>query len=162
MREGAIAALLVLAMLAGAGAGYLVGASVPGSQSGKNMPTTSMSTSATCTIPDEGQVLLQVMNGTSGKPIGSAPVMGQLLLLGCSPNTYTAADLDTAMTNATGFVSFEGELGEYHLYFPTLGNYFVDVSMNPGETACVTLTIPNGETDITYSGHPGSSCQPGL
>ena len=147
------AVLLVVAIIAGVGAGYLVGVSVSGSQNVRN-------TSTTCTILVEGQVLLQVMNSTSGKPIARAPVYAQFVSQGCSPNTYTAVDLNTALTNATGFVTFSGEVGEYHLNLHTFGNYFVDVSTNPSETACVTLNIPSGETRIAYSGFLESSCSP--
>jgi hypothetical protein len=122
--------------------------------------TTSSTTSTICSIPDEGQVLLQVLNGTSGKPIASAPVYAQFVSQGCSPNAYTAVDLNTTLTNATGFATFSGEVGEYHLNLQTFGNYFVDVSTNPGEITCVTLSIPSGETYIGYSGFLESSCSP--
>ena len=162
MKNEVIASLLVLTVLAGAGMGYLMGTDLSASHNGGTTGPTSPNVSVTCTVPDEGELLLQVMNSTSGEPIASAPVQGQLVLPACSPSTYTAVELNTALTNATGFVVFGGELGEYHLYFPSFGNYFVDVSMNPGQTACVTLSIPSGETNITYSGMPGSSCQFGL
>ena len=144
--------VMVLAFLVGLGSSTILVKN--GSASG----TTSTSTS--CMIPDEGQVLLQVTNSTSGKPIARAPVYAQFVSQGCSPNTFTTVNLNTTLTNATGFVTFSGEVGEYHLNLHTFGNYFVDVLTNPGETACVTLGIPSGETSIAYSGFPESSCSP--
>ena len=148
MKRGTIVAtmiiVLVLAFLAGL--------------SSSTVLLKSSSISTMCTIPDEGAVVLQVLNSTTGKPIAFAPVFAQFVSEACSQNSYTAFDLNTTMTNATGYAVFAGELGEYHLNLHTLGNYFVDVS-NPGETACVTLSIPSGETQITYSGYLESSCQ---
>jgi hypothetical protein len=156
MRNETVAVIMVIVIVSAFLAGF--GSSTVLLKSGGASETTS--TSTTCTIPDEGQVLLQVMNDTSGKPIASAPVYAQFVSQGCSPNSYTAVDLNTTLTNATGFVTFSGEVGEYHLNLHTFGNYFVDVSTNPGETACVTLGIPGGETHISYSGYLESSCSP--
>jgi len=162
MRNGVIASVIVAVLLVGAGAGFLAGSSVAGNRAGKSSSTTSANSSITCSVPDEGQVLLHIMNSTSGKPVASAPVQGKLLLEACTPNAYTEVDLNPVLTNATGFVTFSGELGEYWLHFPTFGNHFVGVSMNPAETAFVTLYVPGGETNITYSGFLGSSCPAGL
>jgi hypothetical protein len=156
MRNETVAVIMVIVIVSAFLAG--LGSSAILSKNGSATGTTT--TSTTCVIPDEGQVLLQVMNSTSGRPIADAPVYAQFLSQGCSPNTYTVVDLSTTLTNATGFVTFSGEVGEFHLNLHTFGNYFVDVSTNPGETACVTLGIPNGTTNIAYSGFLESSCSP--
>jgi len=92
------------------------------------------------------------LNSTSGKPISSASVYGEVDFTDCSQH-YTSATLDTAVTNATGFVSFGSEIGTYYLTVqaPRLTNYFVDVTAHPEQTACVTLYIPSGQFTVNYS-----------
>lgn len=141
-----VAALLVVAILAGAGAGYLVGVGV----SGESTSTTSTGTSTTCIIEAEGEVLLQVLNDTSGKPIASIPVQAQFQAPPCPPNPHTTTTLNETFTNSTGFVTFGGEVGEYHLRINNYA-YSVVVSTLPERTTCVTFSIPSGETIIKYS-----------
>jgi len=151
MRNESVVALVVVAILAGAVAGYVVGANVSESETSKSTSTTSTSTQTTCIIPAEGEVLLQVLNSTSGKPILSVPVQGQLTPIPCGSNSQTTIPLNTTLTNGTGYAEFGPELGEYHLTLHALGNYFVDASTLPERTTCVTLGIPSGETVIEYS-----------
>jgi len=147
MRNGVVASLLVAALLAGAGAGYLVGQSVS-----VNRPfSTTSSASTNCEIPAEGEVILQVLNSTSGKPISSAPIQGQIVPVPCGSTPQATITLNTTLTNDTGFAVFGDELGEYHLTLYSYGNYFVDASTLPERTTCVSLSIPSGETVITYS-----------
>ncbi len=134
--------VVVLAFLAG-----LVSSTLLLQRNGTST-TSSSSVPTLCTVAAEGQLILQVLNSTNGKPVAFAPVYGQFIS-GCS---YIPINLNGTSTNATGFVTFGGEVGEYHLNLHTLGNYFVYASTNPGETTCVTLSIPSRETHITYGG----------
>ena len=152
MKNGAVAALLVVAILAGAAVGHFVGVSTSETQSGESTTTTSTTTSTQCQVSAEGAVLLQVVNSTSGKPIPSVPVQAQVTPFYCNSTPPTTISLNTTLTNGTGFAGFGDELGEYHLTLYSLGNYFVYASTLPEQTTCVTLSIPSGETVIKYSG----------
>jgi hypothetical protein len=139
-------AVIVLAFLAGLGSSTVL---LSSSGSG----TASSSTASTqCATAAAGGVRLQVLNNTSGKPIASASVSGEVDFPDCS-HYYTSATLDTAATNATGFVSFGSEIGTYYLtvQVPRSTNYFVDVTARPEQTTCVTLYVPSGEFTVRYS-----------
>ena len=184
MRNEVVAAFVILLVIASAGVGYFIGSSsqrvtasvstttltattLPASSCGPfgcDISTTTFksgqttNTSTTCVILAEGEVLLQVLNSTTGRPISSVPVQGQLTPVPCGSNPQTIIPLNTVLTNGTGYAVFGPELGEYHLTLYTLGNYFVDVSTLPEKTTCVTLSIPSGETVIKYSATFQFSC----
>ncbi|MGD0319069.1 MAG: hypothetical protein ABSB56_05200 [Nitrososphaerales archaeon] len=149
MKNETVAAIMVtvtvLAFVAGLGSSTLI---LRGSNT--STTTTSSSISEVCSISAEGEVILQVLNSTSGKPIGSAPVHAQFLAPECPPNVDTTTTLSTTMTNSTGFITFGGEVGQYYLSVDGY-TYSVVVSALPERVTCVTLGIPSGETNITYS-----------
>jgi len=157
VRSEVIAALLVVAIIAGAGVGYLVGVNVSGNHT-SNGTTTTTSLSTECTVAAEGQVLLLVLNSTNGKAIPDAPVQAQVTPFYCNSTPPSTISLNTTMTNSTGYVEFGPDLGIYHLTLNTYGNYFVYASTLPEQTTCVTLSIPSGETTIKYSGSFQFSC----
>jgi len=143
MRNETVAVVLVvvivLAFLAGLGSStVLLGG------------TSNSTTSTQCSTIATSQVRLQVVNSTSGKPVASASVYGEVDYGDCS-GSYTSITLDTALTNATGFAFFGPEIGTYHLTVQAHGNYFVDASTRPFVVTCVTLSVPSGETTIKYS-----------
>lgn len=150
-------AVVVLAFLAGLGSSTVLlrGSSASGS-------TSNPSVSTQCTVAAEGEVLLQILNSTSGEPIPNAPVQAQVTPFYCNSTPPTTISLNTTLTNSTGYAEFGSELGEYHLTLYSYGNYFADASTLPEKTTCVTLGIPSGDTSITYSGFLESSCQFGL
>jgi hypothetical protein len=119
--------------------------------SSSTLPRVSSSTtiSSTCTIYDEGWVIIQVLNSTNGRPIGSESVKAQFLAAECPPNPHTTFTLGPEMTNSTGYVTFGGEVGQY--YIGTGSSYPVVVSTFPGTFTCVTFSVPSGETLITYT-----------
>ena len=88
-----MAAVIVLAFVAGLGSSTLL---LRGSNT--SATTTSSSISTVCVINAEGEVDLQVLNSTTGEPIGSAPVQAQFLAPECPPNAHTTATLNTTMT----------------------------------------------------------------
>ena len=157
MKNRVIATLLVVAILAGAGAGYLVSANVSGNKT-SNSTTITTSISTECTVNAEGEVLLLVLNSTSGKSIPDAPVQAQVTPFYCNSTPPTTISLNTTMTNGTGYAEFGADLGIYHLTLTTYGNYFAYASTLPEQTTCVTLSIPSGETIIKYSGSFQFSC----
>jgi hypothetical protein len=138
-------AVIVLAFVGGLGSSTLI---LRGSST--STTTTSSSISTTCVISAEGEVVLQVLNSTSGKPISSEPVQAQFLAPECPPNPHTTTTLNQTITNSTGFVTFGGEVGQYYLNMDNYA-YSAVVSTLPERTTCVTLSIPSGETNITYS-----------
>jgi hypothetical protein len=154
MRNGAVAALLAVAILAGAGAGYLVGSQLKGS--GTSGTSSSSTVLTTCTIPDSGEVIMQVLNSTDGRPIVSTPVQVEFLEPVCPPNPYTVTTLSPMMTNGTGYVTIGGEVGDYTLSVSGYG-YSASATVGPGQIVCITLGIPSGETHITYTGLMTSS-----
>jgi len=147
---------LVLAFLAGLGSSMflLKGNRAPSSTSSSTVLTM-------CTIPDEGQVIMQVLNSTNGRPIPSAPVQADFLAPECPPNSYTTVTMNTTLTNSTGYVTFGGEVGEWSLRVDGSA-YSVSVTTLPGQIACVTLGVPSGETHIVYSGFLEPSCRFGF
>ena len=151
MRNGTVAVVmvivLVLAFLAGLGSSTVLlrGNSTSGS--------TSNSTFFTCTIPDSGEVIMQVLNSTDGRPIASAPVQVEFLEPVCPPNPHTVTTLSPSVTNGTGYVAVGGEVGDYTLSVSGYGySASASATVGPGQIACITLGIPSGETHVTYTG----------
>jgi hypothetical protein len=105
--------------------------------------------STACVYTAEGQVLLQVLNSTSGRPIPSAPIQGYSVIPPCPPYSQTTVTLNTTYTNATGFAAFGGTLGEYRLYVPPFESYFVDAPIQPERTTCVHPLILGLGTIVT-------------
>ena len=138
-----IFAVIVLAFVAGLGSSTLLRGS-------STSTATSSSISTECMILAEDEVVLQVLNSSSGKPIGAVPVHAQVVAPECTPNAYTTTTLSATMTNSTGFVTFGSELGQYNLSVDGYA-YSVIASVLPERVTCVTLGIPSGETNITYS-----------
>jgi len=146
-----IVAVIVLAFLAGLGSStvLLKGGSASGTTSSSTILTT-------CTIPDSGEVIMQVLNSTDGRPIASAPVQVEFLEPVCPPNPHTMTTLSPTTTNGTGYVAIGGEVGDYTLSISGYG-YSASAAVGPGQIACITLGIPSGETHVTYTGLMASS-----
>jgi hypothetical protein len=146
-----MATVIVLAFLAGLGSSTIL---LKGS--GASQATSSSTILTTCTIPDSGEVIMQVLNSTDGRPIASAPVQVEFLEPVCPPNPHTMTTLSPMMTNGTGYVAIGGEVGDYTLSVSDYG-YSASASVGPGQIACITLGIPGGETHVTYTGLMTSS-----
>ena len=137
---------LVLAFLAGLGSSTIL------LRNNNTSGTTSIATISTvCTIPDSGEVIMQLLNSTSGRPIASAPVQVEFLEPLCPPNPHTVITLSPMMTNSTGYVAVGGEVGDYTFRVSSY-EYSASATVGPGQIACITLGIPSGETHVTYSG----------
>jgi len=148
MKQGTVAVIMavviVLAFVAGLGSSpFLL-------RGGKASMASGSSASTTCVISAEGEVVLQVLNSTSGRPVASASVQAQFLALACPPNPHTTTTLNATVTNSTGFVVFGGVVGQYSLSVDGYA-YPLVVSALPERTTCVTLSLPSGETHIAYS-----------
>jgi hypothetical protein len=148
---------IVLAFIAGLGSSTVI------LRSGTTSGAASTSTISTvCTIPDSGEVIMQVLNSTDRKPVASAPVQIYFLEPVCPPNPHTPTTLSPMMTNGTGYVSIGGEVGEYTLSVEGTW-YSASATVGPGQIACITLGIPSGDTHITYTGLMATSvCHFGL
>jgi hypothetical protein len=113
--------------------------------------TTSSGISTICSIAAEGQLVVKVLNGSNGEPIGSIPIQVENLYPECPPNPHTTQDMGTMDTNGTGIILLGG-LGEYYLTINYgLRSFSVNASIGPEITTCVTLGIPSGDLSISYS-----------
>ena len=120
--------------------------------------TTSSGLSTSCMIPDEGDLVMKVVNSSTGTPIGAVPVQVENLYPECPPNPHTIQDIGTMDTNGSGILLLGG-LGEDYLNV-TYGrqSYSVNASIGPESTTCVTLGIPSGDLSVSYSRPFQTSC----
>ncbi len=119
------------------------------SQTASTVTTNSVSTS--CVILAEGNLILTVLNSSSGKPIGSVPITIAHLAPDCPPNPHTTSSLGTMNTNGSGIITICCDVGEYYLKVNYLGGYSVNASIGPERATCITLRLPSGELSIIYS-----------
>lgn len=113
------------------------------SSSSSGIPTT-------CELTAAGGIVMEVLNSSSGSPIGSLPVQVEYLQEPCPPNPHTTENLGVLDTNGSGIISVGG-LGEYYFRFPTYGSYSVNASIAPERVACVTVSLPSQQLQINYS-----------
>ena len=127
----------------------------------ETVPGTTTSSGSTCTFASEGFLLMKVLNGSNGEPVGSLPVQVEALQPACSSGPSVREDLGTIDTNSSGFLSLGGP---YDWYYLALSNgprsYSVNASISAGALTCVTLSMPSGDVNITqecnqadYFGH---------
>ena len=156
MRNGLVAALLVVAILAGAGAGYLIG-------SYANHPGTA-TTQTTCMTIYPGQPLgasLRVVNATTLKPVVGAIVTATAPVLGiCGASTPTLDSVQFT-TNSTEWYSLPVINHEtYQIAVAYLGHsYGVTMPLGLSVYNCATLYVPTGQTNVTTTGASQMSCQ---
>jgi len=124
-----------------------IGPTAPSSSS----TSSTSAVSTLCTIPDEGGLVLRILNSSTGQPISSVPVQVQNLYPECPPNPHTTENLGVMTTDANGTI-ITGGLGEFYFGVNDSGYYSVDAGIKLGGTTCVTLEIPSGEVHIWYSG----------
>jgi hypothetical protein len=151
-----VVAAIALALVAGLSSSTLLlrgnGTSTPTSTSRVSSTSTSTlnyETATECDIMVESEVVLRVLNSSTSEPIASEPVHAQFVPPGC-PTT----DFGTKQTNSTGIVAFRCyecyEAGQFNL---TVGDYSKSVVVweHDQAAACVTLFIPTGEVQVSYS-----------
>jgi len=156
MKNGAIASLLVVAILASAGAGYLTGYASEravteiATETSYLVTTTTMTsfqtqTNTTCTTsgPAWG-VLVQVVTD-SGEPISGVVMKGASIYY-CAGGQPQVTDLGPSTTNLTGWVSFTPESsGDYNLFFSRNGtSYELIVPTAPLSVTYVAFHVPSG------------------
>jgi len=152
MRNEAVASLLIVAILAGAGVGYLVGVnSVTGSASQNSVLMTS------CIVlgPTIGAVIRIIEKGA---PIAGASVSGEAD--GYCNNALQTQPLQSTVTNSSGWASLmDGGFGVYNLLVsydvgnpPLTENYHLSISMQPTAVTYVVFDTATGNvtTHICY------------
>src|SRR5207245_9555944 len=139
---GAImAAVIAIAFVAGFAAGtFLKNNTVTIFTTQTTSTVTANSNSTTCVILAEGNLLLTILNSSSGKPISSVPVTIAHLAPYCLPNQHTTSSLGPLNTNGTGIITCCSDVGEYYLKVNYLGGYSINASVGPLTATCVTLT----------------------
>jgi hypothetical protein len=152
MRNGLVASLLVVAILAGAGAGYLVGVSSVANSTSQNSVAT---TSCTVAGPTIGAVIRVI---ESSGPVAGARVSGEAD--GYCNNALQTQTLQSAVTNSSGWVSLmDGGFGVYNLLVsfevgnpPLTQNYHLSISMQPTAVTYVVFDTVTGNvtTHICY------------
>lgn len=158
MNNKTVAVIVALAIVLAFAAGFGTSTTFPKSSSSITTTSSTISTISTvCTIPVEGNLILQVLNSTSGKPIGSVPVHVEYLAPDCSPNPHTIEDLGLMSTDTNGTLTIGG-LGEYYFNVSYFGSYSVEAGVEPVRATCVTLSTPSTEVHIAYSQSFQSSC----
>jgi hypothetical protein len=112
--------------------------------------------SSVCTIPVEGNLIMKVLNSSSGKPIESVPVQVENLPPSGCPRVKE--NLGTMITNDMGIITASG-LGEFYFSITYFGNHYsVNASVLPVKATCITLGIPSGGLNISYSQPFQTSC----
>ena len=151
MKNGTIATLLVIAILAGAGVGYFVGATSVTSSTSKTSVTT---TSCTVLGPTNG-VVIRVVGGPSYF-IAGATVSGEAD--GYCNSVLQTQVLQPTETNSSGLASLiEGGFGTYNLNIsyvvdnpPVTENYHISVPMQPLTTTYVLFDTSTGNVTTHY------------
>ena len=172
MRKGVVAALLVVAILASAGAGYFIGIdSTPNtftkSSSAATQASTQRTTSVTCVQTLSAPLYLIVKND-SGTPIPDQPLTIQAHLLEGFAYNWATGRCDSILsthlwTNETGSDG-KIELGMTGDVFNITtiylgGTYQVNADAEGAESAeCVTLSLPSGAVNMTYAGQFQYQC----
>ena len=157
---GAImAAVIAIAFVAGFAAGtFLKNNTVTIFTTQTTSTVTTNPNSTTCIILAEGNLILTILNSSSGKPISSVPVTIAHLAPYCPPNPHTTSSLGTMNTNGSGIITCCSDVGEYYLKVNYLGGYSINASVGPVKATCITLRIPSGELSISYSASFQTSC----
>ncbi len=138
-------AVVVVAVLIGSGIDLTIARTV----------TSSSSTSTFCTIPDDGELLMNVLNSTSGEPAGSLPVEVENYYPNCISPSFR-----TASTNSSGMLLISGISDDYILTvsYHSL-NFTASTYIGPGTLTCVTFAVPSGDLEISHSQGGESNCE---
>lgn len=166
MRNGAIAALLVVVIIASAGVGYFIGVNrTPSISTMVSSSTSTESSSEPCYLSVNGPLYLIVKND-SGAPIPNQPLSIQAHLLEelvaystpgeCHPiySTHTWSN----KTGSAGMM-FLGNTDDFFNITTTYLGRTYHVNAVDGATLnaeCVTLSLPSGVTNTTFSAPYGN------
>jgi hypothetical protein len=155
MRSRVVASLLVVAILVGAGAGYLIGsyASHPG--------TTTTQTTCMTTYPGQPfGASTRVINATTLMPVVGANVIATAPVLGVCSASTPKTDSVQFTTNSTEWYSLPFfNLGTYQITVTYLGrSYNVTMPLGRSVYNCATLYVPTGQTNVTTTGGSQTPC----
>lgn len=168
MRNEAVAALLVVAIIASAGAGYFAGVNSTLSTSMSSSSETTQSTTSVACIQTLSAPLYLFVKNDNGTPIPNQPLSIQAYLLeGFAYNSKTESCdriLSTRVWNNETGAGGKIELGVtgdvFSITTSYLGKtYYVNTDAEGAESAqCVTLSLPSGVVNTTYAGFQKYQC----
>ncbi len=128
---------------------------------------------ASCAISSEGSLILTILtdNSTTGassansgpvSPVRSLPVqVGYYLSSNCYPFSDFAPSegIGARSTNSSGMLVVCCMVGNYYLNFSYGGRgYFQTAYVQPEKATCLTMYVPSGRVQITYSQTFSSAC----
>ena len=175
MRNGVIASLLVIAILAGAGAGYLVGGQVNVRTttttkqltttftlvgSGGTLETTTVTTtelittSTMCSISGQpGGIFLRVLSDSTSQPVSSVVVTAVNTPFQCDGSPATSKTVDMFTTNGTEWRPLPSDNNyQYFIIANYQGHTFTfTATLEPVSETCATLYVPSGRTNTTIT-----------
>ena len=159
-----VAALLVVTILTGAGAGYLFGMNTSNSQTGKSTMTTSTNTSISTTCTTTAQTIgvrLRVVQSTYPNetvvPVSGAIVNGDWVIY-CNDQRQPT-EFGPSHTNSSGWVDLPyGGGGFYYLnvsfpYSPLVIPF--SIPTEPGATTYATVNLSTGNVTTHFCGFEG-------
>lgn len=151
MRDAAIAVLLVIALLAGAGAGFLVGTNSPSKQT--NRVTTTVSCMQTGI---HGSLFVRVVSDITDNPISGANVTVTILDYCNSEHS-----VPLGLTNDTGYTATSADwTGVLMVHVTDAGTGRVFLTATSGAVSLATVSFPSGITVVKpiacYGGFPAA------
>jgi hypothetical protein len=139
MRNGTIASLLVVAILAGAGGGYLFGVNASGNQSSRGPTTTSCVQTGI-----HGSLYVRVVSDSADNPISGANVTVTILDYCNSEHPVPLGD-----TNGTGYTPSPADwTGPLLVNVTNGGVNYVFLTETSGAVSLATLSLPSGFTVV--------------
>jgi hypothetical protein len=158
MKNEVIASLLVVAVIAGAGAGYFIGNTQGTAMVSTKTVTASIQTTGTeitqtstdCTISAEGTGFFVTVETDSGLPVAGAQVSGSRITEYGS-GSMCEQSIGSQFTNSSGTVLITNNMGSYNaLTVQYQGkNYAINGPIVPMETTYILLKVPSGNYSIS-------------
>lgn len=170
MRNGVVASLLVVVVIASAGVGYFVGvnhatstsASSPSSKSTGTLSETTQSTVSVTCVQTLSAPLYLIVKDDNGTPIPDQPLSIQArLLVGLAYNSTTescdrilSTQLWANETGSDGKIELGATGDIFNVTTSYLGKtYYVNADAEGAESAeCITLSLPSGAVNTTFAG----------
>ena len=138
MRRGVIASLLVVALLAGAGAGYLIGVNVSGNQTSGTPSTSCIQTGI------HGSLFVRVVSDSTDNPISGANVT--VTVLNYCNSEYP---IPLGHTNDTGYTSSPADWTGVLLVNVTNADVnYIFFTETSGAVSLAALSLPSGLTVV--------------
>jgi flagellin-like protein len=120
--------------------------------------STSAQAMINCPVVAQGNLILTALDSSTGAPLAGLGVQATETTPSCLQGVATV-DLGQSYTNSSGMASLCCKSGAYKLlveYGQTA--YSASANVNPGGVTCVSMFIPSGRVNITYSATLRSDC----